>query len=281
MSLDVISSTRKYYDDDVVDRFYHSIWGGETISIGTYNEPNDDIRTASMRTVEHLAQLAEPITASTRVLDLGAGYGGSARYLARTYGCRVTCLNLSPLQNNRNRTLCKEQALDQIVDVIEASFENIPLPDHSFDVIWSQDALLHAGDRASVLAEIDRLLVKSKGIVVLTDIMQRSGVIDSNLFESYMQRLPVDQLATAEWYQLQMTERGFGHVRYLEMGQHLAIHYDRILREVQKHEEKFVTEDKDPARAREYVDRSKSGLASAVRLANDRDLEWGILTFRR
>lgn len=55
------------------------------------------------------------IEGKTRVLDVGAGYGGSARCLARSRGCPVTCLNLSAVQNERNRRLTAEQGLENLV----------------------------------------------------------------------------------------------------------------------------------------------------------------------
>ena len=53
---------------------------------------------ASRRTVETMAGLIDGLGPDTRVVDLGSGYGGAARYLAGTYGCKVTCLNLSGTQ---------------------------------------------------------------------------------------------------------------------------------------------------------------------------------------
>ena len=41
----------------------------------------------------------------TRILDLGSGYGGSGRYLARRFGAHVTCLQLSTTQNALNHEL--------------------------------------------------------------------------------------------------------------------------------------------------------------------------------
>ncbi|MGV9856058.1 methyltransferase domain-containing protein, partial [Streptomyces sp. NPDC003442] len=35
----------------------------------------------------------------------------------------------------------------------DGSFESIPLPDDSVDVVWSQDAFLHSGNRARPLEE--------------------------------------------------------------------------------------------------------------------------------
>ncbi len=60
------------------------------------------------------------------LLDLGAGYGGAARHLARTYGCHVTAINLIEEQNERNRRLNSEQGLSHLVEVVDAAFEDIP-----------------------------------------------------------------------------------------------------------------------------------------------------------
>src|SRR5690606_35134166 len=99
---------RDYYNSEDADNFYFHVWGGNDIHIGLYNTPDEDIATASRRTVERMASKVE-ITPETKVLDIGSGYGGAARYLAKTYGCQVTCLNLSEVENKRNREFNKEQ----------------------------------------------------------------------------------------------------------------------------------------------------------------------------
>ena len=281
MGFQAVESARKYYDDDIVDHVYSSIWGGETICIGTFADAHDSIKTASSRTIDELAQLAGPLTRSSRVLDLGAGYGGSARYLAKTFGCQVTCLNLSPRQNARNESLCRQEDLHHLVNVAEGNFENVSQPDLFFDLIWSQDALLHSGDRAKVLGEIDRLLVQTNGVVVLTDIVQKSEVADPALFDLYMQRLPVERLATIEWYETHLKARGLQKVKTLDKTEHLATHYGRVLQEMQSHQEDYITHHKEPERARDYVDRSMKPLATASALARNGDLRWVWLIYRR
>ncbi|MDA2912268.1 methyltransferase domain-containing protein, partial [Nitrospiraceae bacterium AH_259_D15_M11_P09] len=90
-----------------------------------------------------MASLLNGIDSRARILDLGAGYGGAARYLAKTYGCHVGCLNLSEVQNQRNRDLNRSQGMDLQINVVDGSFEEIPLGDALVDVVWSQDAFLH------------------------------------------------------------------------------------------------------------------------------------------
>ncbi|WP_309235523.1 hypothetical protein, partial [Streptomyces sp. TRM64462] len=80
------TTTRRYYETGDVDAFY------------------DSIADASRRTVEEPAgKVAGLLTPDATVLDLGAGYGGPARHLAGTYGCRVVALDLSEAQNRRHR----------------------------------------------------------------------------------------------------------------------------------------------------------------------------------
>jgi sarcosine/dimethylglycine N-methyltransferase len=111
---EVVDRTRAYYDSGDADAFYESIWGGEDIHVGIYEGQGDDISRASRRTVERMALVAGQIDAGTRVLDIGAGYGGSARWLARRFGCRVCCLNLSERQNRRNEQLTANQGLSSL-----------------------------------------------------------------------------------------------------------------------------------------------------------------------
>src|SRR5260370_13886864 len=54
----------------------------------------DQFHTGGLAATTELARLAG-ITADMSVLDVGSGVGGPARFLAATYGCRVTGVDLS------------------------------------------------------------------------------------------------------------------------------------------------------------------------------------------
>ena len=55
----------------------------------------DHFHTRGLLATQELATLT-PIGPSTRVLDLGCGIGGPARFLAARYGCKVIGVDLSP-----------------------------------------------------------------------------------------------------------------------------------------------------------------------------------------
>src|SRR5437016_6079521 len=57
--------------------------------------PLDELHTLGRDSTTSLARVLG-VTHADHVLDLGCGIGGPARYLARTFGCRVTAVDLTP-----------------------------------------------------------------------------------------------------------------------------------------------------------------------------------------
>lgn len=268
------TKARNYYDSDDAETFYSTIWGGENIHIGLYNSQTEPIADASHRTVENLAQHLQPLTESHRVLDMGSGYGGTARHLAQTYGCGVTGLNLSEVENERARRLNKEQGLDSKVDIIKGTFEKVDLPDASFDVIYSQDSFLHSGDRGNVVAEAARLL-KPGGIFVFTDIMQ-SDTCDLEKLKPILERIDLTNFGSPEFYRKAAKEHGLEEFKFVDQTNNLITHYGRVLAETKKHED-----DLRKKISGGYLDRMKRGLELWVGAGEDGHLVWPTIGFRK
>ena len=206
----VVDQARDYYDSDDADNFYYHVWGGEDIHVGLYESVEEPILTASHRTVEHMARRLEARPAGTRVLDIGAGYGGVGRFLARTRGHHVTSLNLSTVQNRRNRERNAAAGLEEQVEVVDGSFEDLPMADKSFDVVWSQDALLHSGRRQQVFAEVNRVL-RPGGEFIFTDPMQVEGV-DPEILEPVLARIHLASMGSIPTYRTYAKELGWTEV---------------------------------------------------------------------
>ena len=270
-----VRAAERYYDSDDADNFYALIWGGEDIHIGLYERPDDDIATASRRTVARMAAMLAPLAPTTRVLDVGAGYGGAARYLARHTGAEITCLNLSAVENERNRALTIEQRLSGRIVIVHGSFERIPEPDASFDAVWSQDAILHSGDRRRVLEEIARVL-KPRGELIFTDPMQADDVRDPAALQPIYDRLHLSSLASIAFYRAELERLGVEELAVVPLTEHLRTHYARVRAELDARRDELRGRVSD-----DYVERMLTGLEHWIDGADDGLLAWGILHFSK
>lgn len=271
---EAVARAEVYYDSTEADAFYKTIWGGEDIHIGLYKSDDEPIADASRRTVETMADRIAGAGADVRVLDLGAGYGGAARYLAGRFGCHVTCLNLSETQNDLNRELTAKAGLDDLVRVVHGNFENIPEPDAGYDVVWSQDAILHSGERTRVLDEIRRVL-SDGGQLIFTDPMQADDCPDGVL-QPILDRIQLSTLASFAFYRDELGKRGFRAENIDEQTGQLRTHYARVRSTLQENYDQAVG-----LSGKEYVDNMLNGLQHWVDGADRGYLAWGIMDFRR
>lgn len=271
---EVVRTARDYYNSGDADRFYFRIWGGEDIHIGLYESPDEDIGTASRRTVATMAGKLSSLAPATRVIDLGAGYGGAARWLAQQAGCSVACLNLSETQNARNRELTVAAGLSGLIEVVDGSFEDIPYGDASFDVAWSQDSLLHSGEREKVLREVDRVLAPG-GELIFTDPMQADdcppGVLDPVLA-----RIHLESLGSPGFYRGVAARLGWEEIGFTNLTHQLVRHYSRVRAELVARRDALV-----PDVSAAYIDRMVQGLSHWVTAGENGHLAWGILHFRK
>lgn len=269
-----VKTAQDYYNSDDADNFYFHIWGGQDIHIGSYDSADEDIATASGRTVSNMAGRLHAVDAETRVIDIGAGYGGAARWLAHTYLCHVSCLNLSEAQNARNRVLTDAEGLTDLIDVIDGSFEEIPFPDGQFDIAWSQDAILHSGQRGKVLAEVDRVL-KPGGEFIFTDPMQADDCPDGVL-QPVLDRIHLQTLGSFAFYREQARQLGWEEVGITDLTPQLVTHYVRVRQELAQRREDLSGKVSDT-----YIDRMIAGLGHWIDAGDSGYLAWGILHFRK
>lgn len=271
---EAVQVARDYYNSDDADNFYFEIWGGEDIHIGLYERDDEPIRAASARTVRTMAAKLQGLGAESRVADFGAGYGGSARELAGTFGCHVSCINLSEVQNDRNRRITEAAGLSRLIDVYDASFESAPLADASYDYVWSQDSLLHAGDRAKVIDEVDRIL-KPGGEVIFTDPMQADDC-PAGVLQPVLDRLHLESLGSFAYYRDQARRVGWTDVELLDLTPQLVNHYTRVRQELAGRRAEL--EDRISAA---YIDRMLEGLKNWVDAGWNGHISWGIVHFRK
>lgn len=117
----------------------------------------DHFHTGGLRASRELMDLAQ-IRAADRVLDIGAGLAGSARLLAAAVGCRVDCIEMSADYCVGAALLNRLTGLQDRVTVHQGSALALPFRDDSFDVVWMQNVGMNIADKATLFAEISRVL---------------------------------------------------------------------------------------------------------------------------
>lgn len=271
---DAVRVTKNYYDSDDAHNFYYTIWGGEDLHLGIYASDQDTIYEASRRTIRQMAEKSGFVGKKARVIDLGGGFSGSARFLAGNYGWEVVVLNLSEAENQRGRKMNKEQGLDHLIEVIDGSFNSIPYPDESFDIVWSQDAILHSDNRTRVLDEAYRVL-RPGGEMIFTDPMQADGCPEGVLQPIY-ERIHLLSLGSPGFYRDYAQKIGFTDMGFEALDDHLTRHYSRVLEEMERREDELVT-----VVSREYIENMKKGLRHWIDGGKKGYLAWGIFHFKK
>src|SRR5437588_7560720 len=98
------------------------------------------------------------IRAGMSVLDVGAGVGGPARFLAATYGCRVTGVDLSEPFVDAARYLTERTGQSGQVSFQAASALELPFDDGRFDAVLLQHVAMNIAARPLLYHEIRRVL---------------------------------------------------------------------------------------------------------------------------
>jgi SAM-dependent methyltransferase len=131
--------------------------------------PLDQFHTRGLAATAELGKLAG-ITAGTSVLDVGSGVGGPARFLAATYGCQVTGVDLSEPFVDAARYLTERTGQSGQVSFETASALELPFDAGRFDVALLQHVAMNISDRARLYREIRRVL-KLGGRLAIFDVV--------------------------------------------------------------------------------------------------------------
>jgi sarcosine/dimethylglycine N-methyltransferase len=135
--------------------------------------PLDQFHTRGLAATADLARLAG-LDASMAVLDVGSGVGGPARFLAQTYGCRVTGVDLSQAFVDAARHLTERTGQTGQVSFQTGNGLDLPFDENRFDAVFLQHVAMNIADRARLYREIRRVL-KPGGRFVTFDVVLNGG----------------------------------------------------------------------------------------------------------
>ena len=267
----VVTSTKAYYDGPA-DQIYRNIWG-DNIHLGVPCDDNCPHPEAMEHTNEIMAQAVD-IRSGSRVLDLGCGYGSTARYLAKNYGCSITATNISEneLELAWDRTL--EAGLDGLIEYEYGDFHDLIYADDSFHVVWSQEAFLHAADKSKVLSECRRVLVPG-GTLAFTDILVRKGTPEEDRTRIY-ERVKSPDMWDLDDYQQALEGLGLEVSRTEDWSEYVGRSYGWVRDQVLQNRDKLLR-----LVDSETIDGTVDALSFWVEAANAGKIGWALFVAQK
>lgn len=135
--------------------------------------PVDQFHTHALKATKELAAYGE-ISGDVKVIDVGSGLGGPARYLATTFGCRVHGVDLSETFCSVATALSACCNLSETTTFHQGNALELPEADNTFDLAWTVQVQMNIADKKQFYGEMFRVL-KPGGRLVFQDIMAGNG----------------------------------------------------------------------------------------------------------
>ena len=267
----IVSSTQAYYDGPA-DEIYRTIWG-DNVHLGVPCSDECPHPEAMEHTNEIMAK-AVSLGPDIRVLDLGCGYGSTARYLAANYGCAVTGTNISERELELARERSNEAGLDHLLSFEYEDFHSLQYSDDSYDVVWSQEAFLHAVDKTAVLSECRRVL-RPDGALIFTDILVRRGTPEADRERIY-DRVKSPDMWDLEDYTNALARLDLPVSRVEDWSQHVARSYGWVRDRLQENREALLSRIDA-----ETIDRTVDALTFWVDSANAGKIGWALFVAQK
>lgn len=140
---------------DLVTSFYEFGWGA-TFHFSP-RRPGENLLASQRRHDEDLAKLLR-LKPGMKVADIGCGIAGPLVTIARASGAAITGINFNVQQHAKGTDRIRRAGLSNTCTILYADYMNVPLPDDTFDAVYSFEAICHAPNKKLAFVELYRLL---------------------------------------------------------------------------------------------------------------------------
>ncbi len=265
------AETEQYYDHE--DAVYRALWDKDgSVHWGLFEAGANMTFLEAGANLNRVMAQRGGLSADSVVIDVGCGSGTTAVALCKSYGCRITGVDLSGVRiANALDSLDQEpEFVQEKVSFKKGSATDLPIEAETFTHAWSQATIYHVPDKEKVLEEVYRVL-QPGGIFVFDDLIKPQPNISEQARKFVYERLLYDTDFSFSSYQEALKAVGFEVLVADDISPHLRTSYlmlsDAAARGNEEHRERFA-----------YLAEAYRETAAAV---DKKELGWAMFVCRK
>lgn len=196
----------KYYTLNEI--FYG--WWGENMHYGFWDETTKNQWQAALRMNQKVAETIS-VSKDDYVLDAGCGVGGNAVYLAKTFGCKVVGITITPRQVKLAQKRAKKNGVDHLCEFHVMDYMNTTFDNETFSVVIGLESICYADPKIDFIKEVHRIL-KPGGRFCMADGFESHESYegtDQRLMNRWLDGWHVNSLGTPGQWTQNAKETGF------------------------------------------------------------------------
>ncbi len=194
-------------------------------------KPVDEFHAGGLISTRALVEQLD-IAPETRVLDIGSGIGGTARYVAQRHGARVMGVDITEEYVEVARYLSDAVDLDELTHFQTGSATDLPVMDGTFDLALMLHVSMNVEDKRALFRSAARALAPG-GQFALFEIMAGDAAVALDFPLPWAAGPETSFLATAADFREMAEAAGFILVAQRDRSDFVAEHFGGILKRIQ------------------------------------------------
>ena len=168
-----------------------------------------------------------PISKGNKILDIGCGLGGPARYYAKKFECFITGIDITPSFIELGNEFNQLTSMSNKIDLKVGNGEILELEDNTFDGAYSQHVTMNVAQRDRFFSEAYRVL-KKESFFAFTE--HGLGPIGEPIFPlPWANTESMSYLLTPNETILLLNEVGFYDIEIIETGDKYMSGYEKLV----------------------------------------------------
>ena len=155
-------------------------------------------------------------TKQLRIADIGCGTGASASFLAKQLNAQVTAVDFLPEFIDVLKETSKVQGLDNKINPLVCSMDELPFSNEEYDVIWSEGAIYNMGFEQGIKEW--RRFLKLGGMLVVSEITWSTNNRPHELQAHWEKEYP--EIDTASSKVKALENNGYSPIAYFLLPEH-------------------------------------------------------------